>query len=705
MTPSFSTLTREPARATKKLATIVERMPKVRVDVALSAAKLRLTFGKSVLDIEIDRDSTSSDAPGQRSGLGSIVPPDAKVADAILAAIARAVSAEVPERPHTPGLRMPLAVSLSGLHAATGKKASLVWITIELEDGALGHRWHLLVGPGKDRGYLHIELPRGAANRDKLLVDFAGTFRDGQPPRSTPLTDVRCASATPWLETSPLLVPEGLDMAFARWGGATLFATRSEGETTLLLRCDGPQGFVELTRIDRLDVAIYPSPTGAHVLIEARGAEPMRELLDVASGLRTLLVEKHELFTFGDTAGGALWSADGVRVALGGKVSRAGLRAAVLVYDVKLGVFVDATPIEGTFFASHWEGTALCLGGGSFNGVAFRWEPGRSEPRADIVLGRASPGGRFAIVTEEERARVLDRRTGAFTGSLPPSDGRYAYDDLWVTDEDDPRVFDLGTDRFVYLAPSGQILALNVAPAAPRAVYNDGTRWLWGEARDSATAKLAIEHAPPTIARRALAARRAGRIEDASILVAEDPNGAAKRALSQLEKRLRAESALEAGNAWIARDVEGALARYEAAVQDAPELYEALHSCERALGQLGRTEEQREVAGFLCARFPISSAAWLLRSVTLQNAEDLPGALAAIERALLLDAEGSDLGPRRAKTADILHQRACVHLLDGRKKEALDDVRTVLSREPSAKAQLLADPHLAALRRHPLLRG
>ncbi len=732
MTSSWSELGREPAIDTKKkLDRVREKMPRLRVDVAFTNARIRLTLGKTIVTLDLDRD-VSSEGPGARSGVGKITPPDAKAADAIVAAVARVAEADVPVRPYEPGLRAPIVVPMQGVHAAAGK-SSLLWLTFEVGEACeseIVHRWHLLVPPGKDRGYLHFELPRGGASRAELLQTFARALRDGRAPRSTPATDLRCSSTAPWLETTPLVVPDDIDLAHARWEGSALFATRSDGEATVILRCDGPSGFVEIGRVNAPDIAIYPSPTGAHVLLEGRGLSPLgrvkdaqvsRELLDVTTGLRTRLVEAYELFAFGDASGGAMWSADGARLAMGGKVTLAGERAGVLVYDVPLGIFVDATPIDGTFFLSHWEGATLCLRGGPLNGrIAFRWEAGRADPRADVVLGHVSPGGRFALLTQDDRTRVLDRTAGSFTGSLPAADGRFAYDDAWVTDEDDPRVFDLSKDTYRYLAPPGPVLGLRVAKTAPCAVFNDGTRWLWGSPAEIATAAQSstpagtqvgarvlptLDHPMPTIVRRALAERRAGRIEEASLLVAEDARGGARRAISELETRLRAEVALEAGNAQIARDVEGALTHFEAAVQGAPDLYDALQKCELALGKLGRSDEQREVAGFLCARFPTSSAAWLVRSVALQNARDLPGALNAIERALALDREGMDLGQRRAKTTDLLRQRASVHLLEGRKQDAIDDLRALLEAEPAARGQLAADPGLAALRRHPLLRG
>jgi hypothetical protein len=716
---SFRELAHEPAIDVKGLAKIQEKTPRLRVDVAITDAHLDLTFGKSTLRIDL-ADSTA-DRPGHRSGSGQITPPDAKMADAILAALAKAVEAEVPARPHEPGYRPAIAVALHGVHAVEGK-GSLLWITFEIgqtEGTSHAHRWHLLLAPNKTRGYLHVELPRGAASRDQLLAAFALAIRDGRGPRATPLTDLRCASATPWLETAELAVAADLelDLVSARWGGSTLFTARNEGDSTVVLRCDGPGGFSEIARIDAHDVALYPSPTGAHVLIEARRHAPIglarhlsatREMLDVATGARTFLLERHDLFAFGDSAQAALWSADGARVAMSGKSSLAGeTRGTVLVFDVALGTFVDATPLDGTFFFSHWDGPTLCLRGGPSNGlVAFRWEPGRADPRADAVLGRVSPRGRFALLIEDERTRVVDRHVGAFTGVLPEFGGRFGHDDVWVTDDDEPLVIDLATFRYRFLAPPGQVRRLNLAETAPLAVFHDGARWLWGSATlVTASTKITVDHPSPTIARRALAERRARRIEEASLLAAEDTTGVAKRAIAALEARLRAEAALEAGNARGERDVEGALARFEAAVHEAPDLFEALHNCEVALGQLGRADEQREVTGYLCERFPISSEAWLARSIALQHAGDVGGALAAIERALALDADGADLEPRRAPTVDLWQQRAAVQLAAGRKDEALADVKAILTAEPAARARLVADPGLAALRKNALLRA
>jgi hypothetical protein len=431
-------------------------------------------------------------------------------------------------------------------------------------------------------------------------------------------------------------------------------------------------------------------------------------MLDVATGVRTLLVERHELFTFGDRALSALWSADGARVAINGTASFAGeMRGAVLVFDVALGAFIDATPLDGTFFSSHWDGPTLCLRGGPSNGlVAFRWEPGRSDPRADAVLGRVSPRGRYALIVDGERTRVVDRHVGAFTGVLPEIGGRFGHDDAWITDDDEPLVIDLATFRYRFFAAPGPVRRLNLAETAPLAVFHDGARWLWASATlVTAATKITVDHLSPTIARRALAERRARRIEEASLLASEDTTGAAKRAIAALEARLRAGAALDAGNARGERDVEGALARFEAAVHEAPDLFEALHSCEIALGQLGRVDEQREVSGYLCERFPISSEAWLARSIALQHAGDVGGAFAAIERALTLDADGADLEPRRAPTVDLWQQRAAVHVAAGRKDEALADVKAILAAEPEARARLVADPGLAALRKSALLRA
>ncbi len=310
------------------------------------------------------------------------------------------------------------------------------------------------------------------------------------------------------------------------------------------------------------------------------------------------------------------------------------------------------------------------------------------------------------MIVEDERTRVVDRRVGAFTGALPSAGGRFGHDDVWVTDEDEPQVIDLATFRYRHLAAPGRVLRLSLAETAPRAIFHDGARWLWGSGSDvAAAAPIAVDHPAPTVARRAIAERRARRIEEASLLASEDVSGKAKQAIAALEARLRAEAALEAGNARGERDVEGALARFEAAVHDAPELYEALHHCEAALGQLGRADEQREVAGYLCERFPPSSEAWLVRSIALLRAGDTAGALAAIERALALDEGGADLEPRRAPTVDLWQQRAAVYVAAGRKDDALADVRAILAAEPSAKARLAADPDLAALRRSAILRA
>ena len=224
---SFRELAHEAAIDAKGLAKIQEKTPRVRVDVALTDAHLDLTFGKSTLRIELS-DATSS-KPGHLRASGQITPPDAKMADAILAALARAVEAEVPARPHAPGYRPSIAIAVHGVHAVEGK-GSLLWITFEIgqtEGTSHAHRWHLLVAPNKTRGYLHVELPRGAASRDQLLAAFALAIRDGRGPRATPLTDLRCASATPWLETAELAVAADLDLDLdlvsARWGGSTLF--------------------------------------------------------------------------------------------------------------------------------------------------------------------------------------------------------------------------------------------------------------------------------------------------------------------------------------------------------------------------------------------------------------------------------------------------------------------------------------------------
>jgi hypothetical protein len=716
---TWSDLARDAAIDVKGLAKVQEKMPRVRVDVTLTDAQVDLAFGKTTLTIGLDP-AVSSKA-GHRGGAGTITPPDAKGADAILAAVVKAVEAEVPARPHEPGYRPAIAVTLHGVHVVEGK-GSLLWITFEMgqtEGTSHAHRWHLLLSPGKTRGYLHVDLPRGAASRDQLLAAFALALRDGRGPRPTPLTDLRCASATPWLATAPLALDAAaeIDLAAARWGGSTLFASRKEGDSTILLRCDGPSGFVEIARVDAPAVALYPSPTGAHLLIEARRSLPIglarhvaasREILDVATGARTFLVERHELFAFGDSPMGALWSADGARVALSGRASIAGeTRGVVLVFDVKLGTFVDATPLDGTFFASHWDGSTLCLRGGPANGlVAFRWDVGRADPRADAVLGRVSPRGRFALIIENERTRVVDRHAGAFTGVLPEGGGRFGHDDVWVTDDAEPQAIDLATFRYRFLAPPGPVQRLNLAESAPLAVFHDGARWLWGSSVVvTASTKITVDHPSPAIARRALAERRARRIEEASLLAAEDTTGKARQAIAALDARLRAEAALEAGNERGERDVEGALARFEAAVSEAPDLYEALHNCEIALGQLGRADEQREVAGYLCERFPISSEAWLARSIALQHAGDGAGGLAALERALTLDADGADLEPRRALTVDLWQQRAAVHAAAGRKDEALADLRAILAAEPGAKARLAADPDLAALRKSPLLRA
>lgn len=714
---SWSELAREPSIDVKGLARIQERTPRLRVDVAITDTRLDLTLGKATLRIDLGLDPAAASERGKRSGAGTIAPPEAKEADAILAAVARAAEAEVPARAHEPGFRAAIPVTVQATHASAGK-GSLLWIAIEigrLESGANAHRWHVLVGPGKTRGVLHVELPRGAANRERLLAAFAQAIRDGRGPRSSPRTDLRCASEAPWLDVAPLTIDDAraIDLASARWGGASLFASRREGDATVILRCDGPEGFAEIARVAAPAVALYPSPSGAHVLIEARragasrDAQATREILDVASGQRSILVESHELFAFGDTGAGALWSADGARAALSGRASLGGeTRGAVLVYDAALGALVDATPLDGTFFASHWDGATLCLRGGPSNGlVAFRWEPGRSDPRADAVLGRVSPNGRFALLVEDERTRVVDRRAGAFSGSLPASGGRFGYDDAWVTDEDEPQVIDLATFRYQHLVAAGPVQRLSLSETAPRAIFHDGARWQWGSARGLAsTTTPAVDHPAPSIARRAVAERRARRIEDASLLASSDASGEARRAVAALEARLRAEAALEAGNRKGERDVEGALASFEAAVHDAPELYEALRSCEIALGQLGRGDEQREVAGYLCERFPLSSEAWLARSIALLHAGDAAGALSSIERALVLDADGADQEARRAPTVDLWQQRACAYLAAGRKEEALADVRAILAAEPGAKARLAADPDLAGLRRSAILK-
>jgi hypothetical protein len=46
-----------------------------------------------------------------------------------------------------------------------------------------------------------------------------------------------------------------------------------------------------------------------------------------------------------------------------------------------------------------------------------------------------------------------------------------------------------------------------------------------------------------------------------------------------------------------------------------------------------------------------------------------------------------------------------VYLAAGRKDEALADVKAILAAEPEARARLVADPDLAALRTSPVLRA
>src|SRR5690348_4389168 len=97
---SWSELARDLAVDMKGLARVQERLPRLRVDVALTDARLDLTFGKGSLSLDLG--PASSSKPGYRSGAGTITPPDADAADAVLAALARAAEAEVPARPHEP---------------------------------------------------------------------------------------------------------------------------------------------------------------------------------------------------------------------------------------------------------------------------------------------------------------------------------------------------------------------------------------------------------------------------------------------------------------------------------------------------------------------------------------------------------------------------------------------------------------------------
>ena len=695
------------------LTRVQERAPKLRVDVEIDEAGLRLTFGKATVMLRTA--PASSIGPGKRSGSATLVPVGDGAADAVLKAIAEAVGAEVPARPHPPGFCPPFAVILRGVHASSGKK-SLLWITVEIgavEGSTLAHEWHLVIPAGKKRGALHVELPRGAAKRDALLTAFALGIRDGLAPRPTPETDPACASATPWLVTEPLRVPDDLDLENARWGGSTLFATRREGEETVIVRIDGPGRIRDIGRVDSPDVTLYPSPTGAHLLVEiCRGAptdpaQATRELFEVESGQRTRLVDKHEGFDFGDTAAAVLWSADGARVALSGSSPLAERqRWAVLVYDLAAGSFVDATPHGRSFFPTRWDGAALCLHVDRVDddALTFRWEPGRGDPLVDFTPAR-SPSGRFELTMAEDRLRFIDRAMGACTTSLADGGGRFWGGDRWVTESEEPRVTDLVTGRYRFLAPPGRVLRPSFAEQAPRAVFHDGDGWRWGSAPELAlAAPIALTHAAPSAERRAIAERRARRIEEASIVASEDPSGSARRALAALEARLRAEAAFTAGNAR-SDDLDAALGWYEAAVRDAPDFYEALYNCQAALARLDRAAERLQVTALLCERFPISSDAWLSRSTALHQSGDGKGALAAIERAMQLDADWADIPERRAATVDLLQQRARVHVAAGRTEAALADVRAALEEDPTAREQLLADEDLAPLRRHAPLRA
>src|SRR4051812_44919587 len=111
---SWLDLAGEPPIRASGLDRLQERAPRLRVSVELSDGRLRLGFGKATLDLATA--FTESDHPGQRAGTATILPPTAKDADAILAAIAGVADVEVPPRPHPPGLRTPLPVTLLGFH-------------------------------------------------------------------------------------------------------------------------------------------------------------------------------------------------------------------------------------------------------------------------------------------------------------------------------------------------------------------------------------------------------------------------------------------------------------------------------------------------------------------------------------------------------------------------------------------------------------
>jgi hypothetical protein len=151
-----------------------------------------------------------------------------------------------------------------------------------------------------------------------------------------------------------------------------------------------------------------------------------------------------------------------------------------------------------------------------------------------------------ALVIEHEGARRRSRRRRLHRRVLPGDRRPLGHDDTWVTDDDEPQAIDPRPPLSPLLRRwAGQYATLPAESALRSRSSTTTARWFAAQRRGGHRddARVTVDHPRRRSARRAPRRdiRRARRIEEASLLAAEDTTGAAKQAIHALEARLRAE--------------------------------------------------------------------------------------------------------------------------------------------------------------------
>jgi hypothetical protein len=343
------------------------------------------------------------------------------------------------------------------------------------------------------------------------------------------MEDPLLASDTPWITTTlPLLGADDVAWRDAVFGGETLFAPAERDGETIVLAWDAldvpPR---ELRRVAGR-CALYPSPDGHWLALEVASltdGTAALELIAVASGeVRTLCTSPCAI-RFGGTSGIVTWSCDGRRFSL---VCHRGEDSIVLIYDVALRAFVDASEIDA--LANGWSGADVQLRrtdyeffpDGRYVGTFhdFRWTPG---------VGTLTTSEPPPLRSADERHELYFVDDGLEIGPAGGAKRVIAIEDpiafetpwantMFVDLTNDGRVFDAASGTWRYLTARGLGTPHCLSRQGRAAVFFDGDRITVGVAHElPRTVAVEVAWSEPDLRRVAIASALCGDFDEANV--------------------------------------------------------------------------------------------------------------------------------------------------------------------------------------------